>query len=54
MSKPENAKYLSKEENKDAKEVNDLKINGITLIKVSNGKIATYVSGIDKIEEYLK
>lgn len=54
MSKPENAKYKSEEENKNPKKDSDLKINGLTLIKVSNGKVNKYITGVDSIEEYLK
>lgn len=54
MSLKSNEKYLSEEENPNAQSVKDLKINGITLIKVSNGKNVKYVSGSENIEEYLK
>lgn len=54
MSKPENAKYSSKDENKNPKKDSDLKIKGLTLIKISNGKVSEYITGEDKIEEYLK
>lgn len=54
MSKKENSKYASSESNKKASSVNDLRINGKTLIKVSNGKIKDYIEGSDNIEAYLK
>lgn len=54
MSIPENAKYASEKSNKKATKPSELKINGITLIKIKNGRIADYVEGADKIEEYLK
>ena len=54
MSKPENSKYNSEEENNNPKKDSDLKINDLTLIKISNGKVSKYIVGADKIEEYLK
>lgn len=54
MNKNENKKYIAQEANLDVKSVNDIKINDITLIKVTNGKIVDYAIGSDKIEEYLK
>lgn len=54
MSVKENAKYASEESNKKATKPSELKINGITLIKIKNGKIVDYIEGSDKIEEYLK
>lgn len=54
MNENENKKYISEEANKKAKTVNDIKINGLTLIKVTNGKIVDYVIGSKDIEEYLK
>lgn len=54
MSKPKNAKYISEDENKNPKKDSDLKINGLTLIVVNNGKVSKYIVGADNIEEYLK
>lgn len=54
MSLKENEKYLSKEPNAKAQTISDLKINGITLIKVSDGKIVKYLTGSDEIENFLK
>lgn len=54
MSKDGNSKYMSEDENRDASSINDLKINGLTLIRVNNGRIVEYKSGSDEIEEYLK
>lgn len=53
MSKNENAKFISDKENAKATKVNDLKINGITLIKINKGKVVKYISGSENIEEYL-
>ena len=54
MSKKENSKFASTTSNKKADNANELKINGRTLIKISNGKIKDYVEGSSNIEEYLK
>lgn len=54
MNLKENEKYLSEEVNDKAQNVNDLKINGITLMKVSKGKNVKYIIGSENIEEYLK
>lgn len=54
MSLQANAKYINENENTKVQDVKDLRINGITLMKVSNGKNVKYISGSDKIEEYLK
>ena len=54
MSKDGNSKYMSEDENRDASSINDLKINGLSLIRVNNGRIVEYKSGSDEIEEYLK
>lgn len=54
VSKDGNSKYLSEDENKNATSISDLKINGLTLIRVNNGRIVDYISGSDEIEEYLK
>ena len=54
MSKKENSKYASEVGNKKATRSDELKINGKTLIKISNGKIKDYIEGSDNIEAYLK
>ena len=54
MSKSENSKFASTTSNKKANNANELKINGKTLIKISNGKIKDYIEGSKNIEEYLK
>ena len=54
MSIPENAKYAGEKSNKKATKPSELQINGITLIKIKNGRIVDYIEGSDKIEEYLK
>ena len=37
-----------------SEKVEDLKINGITLIKISKGKNVKYITGSEEIEKYLK
>ena len=54
MSLEENQKYMSEEVNEKVQNVNELKINDITLMKVSKGKNVKYVIGSENIEEYLK
>lgn len=49
-----NAKYASEESNPKAQKVEDLKINGITLMKVQKGKNVKYITGSEEIEKYLK
>lgn len=51
---PKQPRKSSKDENKNPKKDSDLKIKGLTLIKISNGKVSEYITGEDKIEEYLK
>ena len=53
MGQNENKKFASEEENKEAKTASELKIKGITLIRIKNGKIDKYISGSDEIEEFL-
>ena len=50
MSKGENASFKSEESNPNAKSVDELKINGLTVIKVKNGKIDKYYTGLENIE----
>ena len=54
MSDLNNDKYASEESNPKAQKVEDLKINGITLIKISKGKNVKYITGSEEIEKYLK
>lgn len=54
MNKNMNAKYLSDSSNKKATSDSDLRINGLTLIKITNGKISKYLVGETEIKEYLK
>ena len=54
MSKNENSVYASDKGNKKALRSNELKINGRTLIKISNGRIKDYIEGSNNIEAYLK
>lgn len=54
MSLSENASHISDESNKSASNSEELKINDITLIKISNGKIVKYLTGSDEIESYLE
>ena len=53
MSISPNSKYVSDKSNTKAKTVTDLKINGITLIVINNGKISKYITGSDEIVGYL-
>ena len=53
MSIEENARIKGEKANPKATKFNELSINDITLIKITNGRISMYLSGIDKIEEYL-
>lgn len=53
-SKGENASCLSDTSNPNAKNASELKINDITLIRITNGKIAKYYSGSEKIEAQFK
>ncbi len=53
MGQNENKKFISEEENPKAKTASELKIKGITIIKIKNGKLDKYISGNDAIEEYL-
>ena len=53
MSLSENSSHISDESNKNASSSDEIKINDITLIKISNGKIVKYLTGIEEIESYL-
>lgn len=54
MSNKANASHNSEKGNAKAKKSSELKINGITMIKIKSGKIAKYYEGTDAIEEALK
>ena len=54
ISKGENASCVSDTSNPNAKNASELKINDITLIRITNGKIAKYISGSEKIEAQFK
>lgn len=54
MANPNNSPYKSNEPNKNATKASELKINDITLIKVSNGKILEYHVGDAEVEKRLK
>ena len=53
MSKSENAKYSKEESNKKATKVSELSIKGVTLVKISNGRLAGYYEGANEIEGHL-
>ena len=48
-----NKKYASDESNKEAKEASDLRIDGVTLIRVKDGKLDKYLDGKDDVVKYL-
>ena len=54
LSKGENKACISDKGNSKATNDNELKINGLTLIRITKGKISKYVEGSDKIEELFK
>lgn len=54
MSLSPNKNYKSEEVNTNPKNVNDLKINEITLMRVLNGKVTEYITGSENIANYLK
>lgn len=49
MTLGENAKYESNKSNRNAQKSSDLKINGVTLIKVKNGKNVLYLEDLTRI-----
>ena len=53
MSKEQNAKYKSDTPNKSASNASELKIDGITLIRIKNGRIDMYLTGSEEIEEFV-
>ena len=51
----QNKKYVTdSSSNKKPNKALDLKIKGITLIYIKDGKVNTYIEGLDNIEDYLK
>lgn len=55
MSSNFNKSYTTVDEaNKNPSNASEIKINGPTLIKISNGKVADYIEGEESISNYLK
>lgn len=54
MSNSLNKKYVSKESNKSVTSAADLRINGVTLVRIKNGKLDKYLEGETEVVEYLK
>lgn len=55
MSNGFNSKYVSSDKsNVEPESAKDLLINGPTLIKISDGKVAEYIEGTDEVINYLK
>lgn len=53
LNKKFNSLYVTSDNsNKNPKNLSELKINGITLIKINNGKVEKYIEGIDNIKQY--
>lgn len=53
MSNGFNKKYSGEQGNPSAQKVEDVKINGVTLIKIVNGKNVKYIEGTTNIENEL-
>ena len=53
MSNGFNKKYSGEQGNPSAQKVEDIKINGVTLIKIVNGKNVKYIEGATNIENEL-
>jgi len=53
MSNPLNKNYASKDSNKSVDEASELRINGVTLIRVKDGELDKYLEGEDEVVEYL-
>lgn len=53
MSNGFNTKYAGEQGNPSAQKVEDVKINGVTLIKIVNGKNVKYIEGATNIENEL-
>ena len=54
MSKGINSKYKSDTPNENANKSSELQISDITLIRIKDGRLDMYLTGDDKIEEYLE
>lgn len=54
MSSAPNSKYASETSNPNAKNVSELKINGITLVKIKGSRIIKYITGNDSVAEFFK
>lgn len=55
LSLKQNQVYTTEEtSNKKPTKATELKINGPTLIYIKDGKVNTYIEGVDQIEDYLK
>ncbi len=52
LSKDGNGKVRSEESNPNPSDPTELKINGLTLIKITNGKVAQYLEGEEAIEGF--
>ena len=48
-----NKKHIAKKSNSKATNADQLKINGLTLIRFENKKIVEYIEGFDEINDYL-
>ena len=54
MSNMYNKAYVTEEDtNKTPSNIDELRINGPTLIKITNGEVTSYVEGTESIKEYL-
>ena len=53
MSNPLNKSYESKDSNKNAEDASELHINGVTLVRIKDGKLDKYLEGEENVIEYL-
>ena len=54
MSNMYNRAYITEEEtNVNPKNIDELRINGPTLIKITNGEVTSYIEGVESIKEFL-
>lgn len=53
MSDPLNKGYASKDSNDSAEDASELRINGVTLVRVKDGNLDKYLEGEDEVIEYL-
>ena len=49
-----NKSIISDTNNTKAKKASELKVKDLTLLKITNGKIEKYITGIENIETELK